>query len=222
MKIVLPKYKIIYSLISVIFLFLVRGVANTEEIGSVLEQMMPVLTIVFMGESYWMEYRDNREGIFSLYNLKLKKRMINRRVWIQVLYLNLVAALGYGLYFLQIENKRTFIVDVKEFVIYFLASLITIYFFGVLAILVTNLCNSMWAGIGIVIVFWLFLSSKFGYDILGNFNILAYSFRKIESNDYHWVLGKLVAFILGIVILHLLVPVSVKKMGGQEHVVSGR
>lgn len=74
MKIMLPPYKLIYPVLFMLLLAFVRGVSDTREIGTVLDSMIPVLAIVFMADTYQIEYSEQRWEIFELYDMKKKDK----------------------------------------------------------------------------------------------------------------------------------------------------
>ena len=59
-KIMLPPYKIIYSVLIVLFLPALRGISDTEEIGCTLDIMISVLTMVMTVDTYLVEKREQR------------------------------------------------------------------------------------------------------------------------------------------------------------------
>lgn len=59
-KIVLPAYKIFYSLFFPVVLCLIRGVARVDEIGGTLDSNMALLSLVFCAETWVMERSGRR------------------------------------------------------------------------------------------------------------------------------------------------------------------
>ena len=75
-KIMLPFYKIIYPILFICFLAILRGTADTREIGVTLDPMMAALSVVFMADTYLIEKREQRWEIFALYALDKKRIMV--------------------------------------------------------------------------------------------------------------------------------------------------
>lgn len=209
-KIMLPFYRIIYPILYVILMAFVRGISDTREIGIVLDSMIPVLAIVFMSDTYHIEYREQRWEIIALFSLKKLNQMIYKRVWIQIIYLMLVNGLGYWFFYIQKPIKQGLNKELNLYFSFLFACVITIAFFGMISLIVANTFNNMWIGIGVSLVCWLSLNSTTGNKILGVINVLAYAFRKFENaNDYHWVIGKIFA-VLCVVIMFFLLPRTIK------------
>lgn len=210
MKIMLPPYKLIYPVLFMLLLAFVRGVSDTREIGTVLDSMIPVLAIVFMADTYQIEYSEQRWEIFELYDMKRKRQMIYRRIGIQMLYLFCSLVLGYGFFFIQNPMRQSSGMELKLYFTFLLAGVVTISFFGVLSLTITNLLHNMWAGVGISFISWLSLNSTVGNKILGTFNVLAYGFRKIEDfNNYSWGIGKMIALACTVLML-IMLPLTMK------------
>ena len=66
-KIVLPAYKIFYSLFFPVVLCLIRGVARADEIGGALDSNMALLSLVFCAETWVMERSGRRWEILDVY-----------------------------------------------------------------------------------------------------------------------------------------------------------
>ena len=60
LKIALPMYKIIYSMLFMVIIILVRPIMSYNEIVSVLESSVALLAGVFMADIYYMEYMKER------------------------------------------------------------------------------------------------------------------------------------------------------------------
>lgn len=60
LKIALPMYKIIYSMLFMVIIILVRPIMSYNEIVSVLESSVALLAGVFMADIYYMEYMNER------------------------------------------------------------------------------------------------------------------------------------------------------------------
>lgn len=210
LKITLPFYKAALSVFFIVLLAFFRGVAYFQEIGVALVQNVPVLAIVFCADTYLIEFRENRWEIFALVPVKTKTQVIYHRYGLQVIYLALLAYIGYWLFYLQklipIEGSQ-----VVYYLQFLFACLFQICFWGVLSIYLSNSIGNMFAGMGLSLLLWSFLTSMLGFKVLGNWNIMAFCSRKIEfQNDYHWLLGSLIAAVLTVVML-LTMPITLKR-----------
>ena len=86
LKIALPMYKIIYSMLFMVIIILVRPIMSYNEIVSVLESSVALLAGVFMADIYYMEYMNERISTYSLFPIKQKRGSILKRVFISQLY----------------------------------------------------------------------------------------------------------------------------------------
>lgn len=211
-KIMLPFYKIIYPFLFLIFLAIFRGIADTREIGVTLDPMLAALSVVFMADTYLIENRGQRWEIFALYALDKKKTMVYKRIFVQFLYLFLLAAFGYFLFLAQNPSKGVWETEAKMYLEYLFSVSITILFWGNMAIIGANFFQNIWCGIGISLIIWLILNSTFGADVFGKYNIFSYVFRNYEhGTGADWVPGKIIGFILVIFMVFGLLPQSIKK-----------
>lgn len=212
-KIMLPIYKILYPVLFVILLAFVRGVAETREIGGILDTMTAVLAIVFMSDTYLIEIKEQRWEIFELYCLQRKKNMIYKRFLIQSGYLFFVSGIGYAFFFIQKPARQLWRAEFNLYIEFLFAVGISIAFFGVLSSIIANLFQNVWCGIGITLAIWLFLNSIMGDRIFGDFNIFAYAFKNSASNENHkWIMGKVIA-IAGILAMLVLLPKTIERRG---------
>lgn len=212
-KIMLPFYRLIYPILFLLLLSFVRGISDTKEIGIILDSMLPVLAIVFMSDTYQSEYRESRWEVMQLYDVKKKRIMICRRILIQIMYLFSVSGIGYWLFYIQNPAKQTVYIELSLFLTFLFACIVTIAFFGMIALSVTNIFNNMWIGMGGTLTFWLLLNSTTGNKLFQNFNVLAYSFRDFgEANDYHWMIGKVIA-LLCVIVTVIILPKTIKNKG---------
>lgn len=209
-KIILPFYKLLYPLISIAFLAVLRGIAHTREIGVTLDPMLAILSCVFMADTYLLEQREQRWEILALYTLHKKRNMICKRILVQALYLFLVGAIGYLFFFIQKPAKDRWNIEMRLYLEFLPGSLVTIVFFGVLALTIANCFRNMWCGIGITLVLWFVTNSTVGNNTFGKFNVFAYVFRAFGNDtDYYWLLGKGVALICTMLML-LVLPNTIK------------
>lgn len=151
----------------------------------------------------------------------MKRRIyfIYRRIVIQEIFLLIIAAASYGLFFL-LQNPITYGItqnglesEICRFFVYFAAVAVTLGFWGILSNLIACLFRNMWVGIGGCMVLWLITNSVIGNRIFGAWNLFSYSFRNIEdSRDFSWLYGKVVCICLGIAAMAAL-PEIIRKRG---------
>lgn len=210
-KISLPPFKIICSICFIILLGLVRGISRTGEIGVVQDTSMPILAIVFCSDLYEMEYSGRRWEVFCLYPLKERVGVVYKRLGIQLVYLWMLSIAGYACFLWQHTVSIEGISDGALFVQSMAAVAISIAFFGALSMLAATVWKNSWCGIGVSFVVWLLLNSKKGEAVLGDWNLFAFSFRKIEMVEkMGWVYGKGVAVLFFVGMLAAL-PYWIKK-----------
>lgn len=214
-KIVLPFYKIAYAISFVVILSLIRGVTYTYEIGLSIEAPFAILTTAFCADTYVQEIMSKRSEVHRLYPIKKRFYSILERILIQDFFLLLLAAVGYGLFFV-FQKPVTHPVTESEmiqFVIYFFAVTITVFFWGTLANTLSMLFGNMWMGIGGCLLIWMATNSTGGDKLLGAWNVFSYSFRDIENAaDITWLYGKALCICIGLILL-IVLPKLVRKRG---------
>ena len=134
---------------------------------------------------------------------------------IQVTFLLLLAVLGYGLFF-AFQKPITHPVtesEILQFIAYFGAIVVTIFFWGILANTLSMLFRNMWMGIGSSLLIWVATNSTGGDKLFGAWNLFSYSFRDIENTaDITWLYGKGLCICIGLILL-LALPKIVRKRG---------
>ena len=215
MKIVLPVYKMVYAFAFVVILSLIRGVVFTNEIGLSIEAPFAILTAVFCADTYVQEITSKRSEVHRLYRIKKRIQSIMKRMMIQEVFLLLLAVLGYGLFFV-FQKPITHPVtesEILQFIVYFGAIVVTIFFWGILANTLSMLFRNMWMGIGSCLVIWVATNSTGGDKLFGAWNLFSYSFRDIENiADITWLYGKGLCICIGLILL-LALPKIVRKRG---------
>lgn len=214
-KIVLPFYKLAYAVFFIVILSLVRSVIYTYEIGIAAEPPMAILAAAFCADTYVQEITSKRAEIQRLYPMKKRVWSVIQRLCIQGALLLLLAILAYGLFFVT-QNPVPYPTtgsEIKQFLIYLLSIIVTIYFWGILSNTISILFQNMWVGTGGSLLLWLFTNSKAGEQYLGVWNLFSYSLRDIENQrDFSWICGKVLCIVLGIIMLAAL-PKLLKKRG---------
>lgn len=213
-KICLPAYKICYACLYFIFLSLVRGVAYREEIGTALDTNVSLLVMVFCAETYCMEWSGRRGEIFVLYEPGRKSRMVCRRLLIQIFFLWMLACGGYFCFFWQRPIDRGIVPFFGLYGSYVIAVAVTILFWSLLSMTISNLAGSQWVGIGACTMLWLAMTSKTGQELLGDFSIFAYGTQSLNEfgREWGWLEGKAVGLLAAVVMIAL-IPLIIKKKG---------
>ena len=215
MKIILPVYKMVYAFAFVVILSLIRGVVFTNEIGLSIEGPFAILIVVFCADTYVQEITSNRSEVQRLYQIKKRIYSIIQRLMIQGTFLLLLAVLGYGLFF-AFQKPVTHPVtesEILQFIAYFGAIVVTIFFWGILANTLSMLFRNMWMGIGSSLLIWVATNSTGGDKLFGAWNLFSYSFRDIENTaDITWLYGKGLCICIGLILL-LALPKIVRKRG---------
>lgn len=212
-KICLPPYKMVYSVMFFVILSLIRGITLTGEIGGALDANAALLAVVFCAETYVMERSSGRWEIFVLYPERNRAKTVMRRLLIQNVYLCVLSYIGFFFFFWQkpvllSDNSLLF-----QYGMYMLAVTGTILFWSTLSVTISNLIGSQWGGIGICLAVWMMINSTFGDKTLGIFNIFAYSFRGTEEPlDLSWLWGKALGILLAAVMVGM-TPYILKKRG---------
>ena len=70
--------------------------------------------------------------------------------------------------------------EILQFIAYFGAIVVTIFFWGILANTLSMLFRNMWMGIGSCLLIWVATNSSGADKFLGAWNVFSYSFRDIE------------------------------------------
>lgn len=212
-KISLPFYKIAYAVCFMILLSLVRGVYVSYEIGIALEPPIALLAAVFCADTYVAEIIAKRSEVWRLYPLKKKLLAIYTRLFLQILFLLLLAAAGYGLFFLFQKPHSTInaVNETAQFLVFLASALITIAFWGIFANTLACVFRNMWFAIGVCLLLWLLTNSTLGIRCLGKWSVFSYTFREInDSGDLSWLCGKVVCIFLGLTAMAVL-PKILKK-----------
>ncbi|MCX4340378.1 MAG: hypothetical protein OSJ72_12115 [Lachnospiraceae bacterium] len=214
-KISLPFYKIAYAACFVILLSLIRGVYVSREVGIALEPQIALLASVFCADTYVAEIIAKRSEVWRLYPPKKKLLAIYTRLFLQISFLFLLAAAGYGLFFL-FQKPTLFanaVHEAAQFLVFLASVLITIAFWSILANTLACVFRNMWLAIGACLLLWIITNSSLGVRYLGKWNVFSYTFREINgSGDFSWLCGKVVCVFVGIIAIAAL-PRIIKKRG---------
>ena len=160
LKIALPMYKIIYSMLFMVIIILVRPIMSYNEIVSVLESSVALLAGVFMADIYYMEYMNERISTYSLFPIKQKRGSILKRAFISQLYLIVLVAVFYwGFVLVYHPTNYSGVPVISLYASCVGACAASMFFAGVFSFTVTNAIQKIGIGIGVTFFLWLFLTS---------------------------------------------------------------
>lgn len=212
-KIVLPAYKMLYSIAFFVILSLVRSITYTEEIGIAMQAPVAALTAVFCADTYIMEIQSGRREIFRLCDDRKQTLVIYRRLEIQMAYLIAVSVPGYLMFFWQNPYPYGNTLRAELFGITIAVIGVTVFFWGMMSVTVCILLRNQWAGIGISFVLWIGTNSTAGDRLLGKWNVFSFAFHCLgQDADFGWLCGQAVCIVLGAVMV-LLTPYIIRKRG---------
>lgn len=222
-KISLPVYKIAYSLSFVVILSLIRGVSYSNEVGIAMEAPMAILAAVLCADTYTQEITGKRSEVWRLYPMRSKVTAVMERLAVQEVFLFLLSALGYGLFFLFQRPVfwNTYIPggeqgtgkEAVQFAFYLAAAAVSLVFWGLLSNTLACLMRNMWAGAGGCLILWLITNSTVGDQCFGAWNLFSYAFRNIEDmSDLSWMRGKVLCLCISVIMAAVL-PKILKKRG---------
>lgn len=164
-KITLPLYKMVYSVLFMVIIVLVRPVSSYGEIIVALEPYVALLAGVFMADSYYQEFSSERISCYYRYSTGKKYWSVMKRNLISVCYLVALVAVFYWGFVLmnQSVNYQTVngsldmrLVMYRDTVI---ASAMNMVFMGSLSFTLTNLTQNIGIGLGGTVLVWILLTS---------------------------------------------------------------
>ena len=157
LKIALPMYKIIYSMLFMVIIILVRPIMSYNEIVSVLESSVAG---VFMADIYYMEYMNERISTYSLFPIKQKRGSILKRAFISQLYLIVLVAVFYwGFVLVYHPTNYSGVPVISLYASCMGACAASMFFMGTFCFTATNLMRNIGLAIGLLFFFWLLLTS---------------------------------------------------------------
>lgn len=162
LKISLPFYKVIYSIVFMALLLIVRGISMSGEVLVVLEPNVGLLAGVFLADNYYKEFSNGNIQVFYRYSLAKKMSAVCRRYIIGCIYLWLLVVIAYVLYMvlyypLDFTYKKNMYIMINTLGV----CGVSILFFGILSFTITNFAQNVGIGIGIFLGIWLGLNSMF-------------------------------------------------------------
>lgn len=200
-KIGIPFYKAVYSILFVIVLALVRGVTYVEEIGVAMDANIALLALVFCADGYYQEFSGGRWEVFSLYPSKRQWRTLLQRFFFQAVWLLMAAVAGYFVFYWQRPGKLEETSDLVLWLQFGFAAAGSIFFFGSLSFTLVNLFHNLWAGLGISVIIWSLLNSTTGQKLPEALYVFAYGAKGAGMMDggsnWNWIWGKISAMAFG-------------------------
>ncbi len=96
--------------------------------------------------------------MFLLYLIKNQYYAVLRRITVQIGYLTVISIMDFGILY----SLKTAVFDEKRsgifiFFLYCGVEFINVFFWSVLSVTVFNLLQSVWGGMGMLFLVWLFL-----------------------------------------------------------------
>lgn len=202
LKISLPVYKIIYSIAFMFVMALIRPTVTPSEILMVIEPNICFLAIVFIADIFYCEFKENRINVFYLFSDKQKYKTILQRFIVDFIYLILLVLLFYWFYVL-LQNTDLF--SSETILIYgyiFLSCFMTVFFFSVFSLTLTNIFQNMWAGIGITLTIWFVFNTKIKEYLPLNLNIFAYEIDPgLNARATPYFVSRILYMIFGVLML---------------------
>lgn len=160
-KIALPLYKLIYSMLFMVIIILVRPISSYSEIIWVLESSVALLAGVFIADTYYMEYMNDRISTYYLFPFKKKCTSLLKRIVISQVYLVALVAISYwGFALMYYPTNYSGVSIVTLYIQCVCACVISMFFMGMFCFTVTNLLQNIGIGIGCFFLLWLFLTSS--------------------------------------------------------------
>lgn len=206
-KIGIPLYKAVYSILFIIGLALVRGITHVREIGWAMDANIALLALVFCGDGYYQEFSGGRWEVFWLCPKERKWKTLLQRFFLQAAWLTGASMAGYVVFYWQRPGNAQ---EISEFVLWLqfgFAVLGSIFFFGSLSFTLVNFLHNLWAGLGISVIIWSILNSTTGQKLPEALYVFAYGGKGVEMMDgglnWNWVWGKISAIALGSLMLLL-------------------
>ncbi len=203
-KIGIPFYKAVYSILFVIVLALVRGITYVEEIGVAMDANIALLALVFCADGYYQEFSEGRWEVFSLCPSKRKWRTLLQRFFLQVIWILIVAMAGYFVFYWQRPGN----LGDSDWLLWLQFGIVaagSIFFFGSLSFTLVNLFHNLWAGLGISVIIWSLLNSTTGQKLPEALYVFAYGKKGVgmmgEGFNWTWILGKISAMAFGSLLL---------------------
>lgn len=182
------------------------------EIGGALDGNVAILAAIFCADTYTSEISGGRAEVFGMLPAKSRRNAVLCRLFLQMGYLCLTAYGGWFLFFWQ-RPVSSETAGTVLYAAYLVAVTASIIFWGTLSMTAANVCRNMWGGIGLALILWLIVNSKFGELALGNFNIFAYGFCDFNQGiAWEWLWGKAAGILLAAVMMGC-IPYILKKRG---------
>jgi ABC-type transport system involved in multi-copper enzyme maturation permease subunit len=185
MKATFPWYIGVSSGFFAVLLPFVLGCDTYEDLGVIMDRNFSFISIVAFADIYYIEFQQKTEEVFYLFPNKRIKHEIVKRVCLRLIVIFLLLLLSCYLFALKglhlnVNNSLETVIAQGIF-----AVISSIVFFGGISCLSVNVLRNLWKGVGISIVVWIILGSKWGETIPDFANVFAYG-----EMDRNWIQGK--------------------------------
>ncbi len=202
-RIVLTGVKACYSVAFLLILALIRGVSYREEIGAAMDANVALLAIIFCADTYYREVQDNHWEVFNLLPDKNRFHTITQRLLIQIIYISILLSLDYWVFYLKTISYETQTNWMLSYITAIFACSASVLFFGTLAYTLVNVIKNLWAGIGSTFLIWITLNSTVGKNIPMYINVFGYGSNQDMEISKDWIIGKLVAIFISIILIYI-------------------
>lgn len=160
LKITLPIYKVLYSVVFMVLIILVRPVNSFSGIINALEPNVALLAGVFMADNYYKEYAGERIAVFYRYPVRKKYGSMLKRIFISWFYLLLLVAVCYwGFVWLYKPTNFSQLSEAKMYSDTLMACAASMFFTGAFSFTITNMVQKTGFGIGAAFLLWLVFTS---------------------------------------------------------------
>ncbi len=203
-KITLPLYFIALGFMFAMFLPIICSVSTYDEIGPIMDSKFSFLAIIIFSNTYYLEIQQKTSEVFYMIPKKQKKFVINKRFLIKFTFVILLFIMSYLLF----NFDKPYLNDNNSYTILFFQAVFAVgssmLFWGTLSQFLVNILHSLWAGIGITIVFWSIMDSTIGRSLPIALNMFAYgdidAWGAVKEN---WQISKIIAFIIAFILIYV-------------------
>lgn len=202
-KTALPIGKIGYSLFFVLLLCLARGISYAEEIQVALDAPMALLCASLSADVYFQEVTGERFETFCLLPGRKRRKTLYERMFVTQLYAIGLLLLGFVLYMLH--RPRIFGGEALGSILeqLFIQCVPNCMFFGALAFFIVQLCQSLWMGLGFMLVFWAALNSPLTQYLPDVCALFSYQAKSPQAQIHYKIVVVLCSLLLVIAATHL-------------------
>jgi hypothetical protein len=202
-KTALPIGKIGYSLFFVLLLCLARGISYAKEIQIALDAPMALLCAALSADVYFQEVTGERFETFCLLPCRRRRKTLYERMFATQLYATLLLFLGFVLYLIHRPSIYGGEALGSILVQLLLQCVPNCMFFGALAFFIVQLCQSLWMGLSLTLVFWVILNSPLMHYLPDACALFSYQAQSPKVQIIYKMMVVLCSLLLVIVAMHL-------------------